>query len=193
MFLLRHGRSVSNELLTHPCASVQELGRWVLDPPLSQAGVAETRAYAQILRARLAQRAFLKDDETILICSSGLLRAQQTARLLFGRDPVVVPHFGEIGNFPENTPGKESYQAPDFEKFVRYAAGLVGHQGRIIGVGHGLFLGGLRDRLMEEVDMRGEWEGSNLDGYMVEVSIGPGSKITARIGDSMVLKSEVSD
>lgn len=107
IFLMRHSKSCSNMLREHAEVTGFDLGKVsqkVRDTPLSEIGMRMASTYGPRLRAALTERDLLTESTTI--AASELLRAQQTARILFGdeRELVILPFLAEEGDIPENTP-----------------------------------------------------------------------------------------
>lgn len=153
IFLMRHSKSCANHLRDEGIAHDQELR----DPGLSVNGVAAARAYGPVLRKRLLRHGF--DVRRATVASSTLRRAKETARLLFGREPVVVDQFTEHGAIPENTPSGRSYEAPSWPA-VRSRL-----NGDTVLVGHGSFLTSLWPELTGK--KRAE-KLKNMDGILLE-------------------------
>ena len=172
--LIRHSKSCANHVRhlagtedrDHPLvAASQELR----DPALSAVGERMARAYGPTIRQRLADAGF--HVETAHVGASHLRRAQQTARLLFGRAPRIMPHMTENGAIPENTPTGMRYRTPDWDSFLEHLAGAYQGGGEFIVVGHGSFL---RSQVWPAVAQRA-WSGkfNNLDAFVVEGELTP--------------------
>ncbi len=140
----------------------------IRDPGLSALGTAAARAYGPALRRSLAKEGF--DLDGAFIGASGLRRAQDTARIVFGRSPVGLPHFTENGQIPENTPAGSPYSAPNWSRFVAHLSTLVRDGDSVAIVGHGSFLLSLWPKLTGKA--RGK-RLNNLDGILLEADISP--------------------
>jgi len=173
LFIMRHGRSLSN-MLRDP----RYLGREATkedveeshntpDPPLTQFGQRACRWYRCVLPTRL--RALGIDSRTCTIGCSRLLRAQQTAEDLFpSKDLVIFSRLGENGDVPENTPRGMRYRRPSWEGFLEELQSFALREGvrDFVVVAHGTFIkSSISDILGEEVPPL-----SNLDGYALELS-----------------------
>jgi len=140
----------------------------IRDPGLSALGTAAARAYGPTLRSRLIEEGF--DLDGAFIGASALRRAQDTARVVFGRDPVGLPHFTENGQIPENTPAGSPYAAPNWARFIAHLSTLVTEGQSVVVVGHGSFLLSLWPKLTGKA--RGK-RLNNLDGILLEADISP--------------------
>ncbi len=131
------------------------------------------RAYGPTIRERLADAGF--HVETAHVGASHLRRAQQTARLLFGRTPRTMPHMTENGAIPENTPAGMRYRTPDWDSFLEHLAGTFRTGGEFIVVGHGSFL----KRQVWPAVARRPWSGTfnNLDAFVVEGELTPAGRL----------------
>ena len=167
LFLMRHSKSCSNHIREEAAAGVI-VSKEIRDPGLSTLGTSAARAYGPALRRRLAAEGF--DLDGAFVGASALRRAQDTARIVFDRDPVALPHFAENGRIPENTPSGRPYAAPNWSRFVAHLSTLV-HEGESVAVvGHGSFLLSLWPKLTGKA--RGK-RLNNLDGILLEADIGP--------------------
>ena len=138
---MRHSKSCSNHVRSRGETSYNtEVSQSILDPGLSMTGIEMAKSYTSQLHTNLAGLGIKVD--TAVIGSSSLRRAKDTARILFGREPVTFSHFKELGNIPENTPAKEKYTIPHFPTVLRdvYAILKQSHTSEIIIVGHGSFI-----------------------------------------------------
>ena len=167
--LIRHSKSCANHVRhlagtedrDHPLVAASQTLR---DPALSAVGERMARAYGPTIRSRLADAGF--HVETAHVGASHLRRAQQTARLLFGRNPRIIPHMTENGAIPENTPASMRYRTPDWDSFLEHLAGTYAGGGEFIVVGHGSFL----KRQVWPAVARRAWSGAfnNLDAFIIE-------------------------
>jgi broad specificity phosphatase PhoE len=148
LFLIRHSKSCANliryiagtEELTHPLVAASQQFR---DPPLSSVGERMAAAYGLALRHRLAAAGIDVNGLRTVVGSSELLRAQQTAGLLFPsskRRLVTVPHFTEHGALPENTPAGTRYRRPDWDALITHLHREYADADAFVIVGHGSFL-----------------------------------------------------
>ena len=94
-YLVRHGKSTANEgqeamMKFSIRGAIEFKGKW--DPPLSTSGVDESESNGLIDPNKL-------DKDKFVVCSSILLRAQQTAFRMFLRDTsnklYILPNCGE--------------------------------------------------------------------------------------------------
>jgi len=144
LVLIRHSKSCSNHVRdiagTHDLANpLVADSQQIRDPALSTHGTAMARAYGPALQARLHAAGVPLEGPTVLIGSSGLRRARETAGLLFPDHSLAhLPHIMEFGNIPENTPARLHRDKPDFRAFLRHLHGLP--QSTFIVVAHGSFL-----------------------------------------------------
>lgn len=163
---IRHSRSCAN-FVRNISTEHEPISQQILDPALSHIGEQMAREYGPELQARLKAAGFSLSPATI--GASHLQRAQQTAQLLFGVDPVILPHITENGSIPENTPLNGSYDTPDWPAFLRFVAkkGIT----ELVVVGHGSFL---KTRVWPVVAKR-PWAGTfhNLDAFIVEGDMQP--------------------
>lgn len=146
LVLVRHSKSCANHVrdiagthdTDHPLVAASQQIR---DPALSAHGQAMARAYGPTLRARLHAAGVPLEGPTVLVGSSGLQRACDTAKLLFpeaGSPLHHFPHIMEFGNIPENTPARIRRARPDFRAFLRHLHDLP--QSTFVVVAHGSFL-----------------------------------------------------
>lgn len=148
LFLVRHSKSCANlvrriagtEELTHPLVIASQQIR---DPPLSSVGERMAADYGSMLRRRLAAAGIDVAGPRTVVGSSALLRARQTAGLLFpslAKKLVTVPHFTEHGALPENTPAGTRYRRPDWDALVAHLHREYADADAFVIVGHGSFL-----------------------------------------------------
>ena len=161
LFLMRHSKSCANHLREVGAANDQELR----DPGLSSVGAAAAAAYGPVLRKRLLRLGFDVDDA--IIGSSALRRARDTAHLVFGKQPLVLPHFTEHGHIPENTPEKGRYTVPNWPALFSHICTMRTESLAI--VGHGSFLTSLWPTFTGKA--RGQ-KLKNLDGILLEITDG---------------------
>ena len=145
LVLIRHSKSCANHVrdiagthdLSHPLVAASQEIR---DPALSAHGVSMARAYGPPLRTRLQRAGVQLTGPDVLVGSSGLQRARETAGLLFPSDHshAHYPHIMEFGDIPENTPAQLRRKKPDFRAFLRHLHDLP--QSTFIVVAHGSFL-----------------------------------------------------
>jgi len=173
LFVMRHGRSLSNMLRDPHSLGRQatkedvEQSQNVPDPPLTQFGQRACRWYRWVLPTRL--RALGIDSRACAVGCSRLLRAQQTAEDLFpSKDLVIFSSLGEDGDVPENTPRGMQYRRPSWKGFLGELRSLALREGvrDFVVVAHGTFIQrSISDVLGEDVPPP-----SNLDGYALELS-----------------------
>lgn len=141
---IRHSKSCANHVrdiagtqdTSHPLVAASQQIR---DPALSAHGTAMARAYGPTLRNHLHRHGISTEGPTVLVGSSGLRRARETASLLFDiSSPAHLPHIKEFGAIPENTPSRFRRDKPDFRAFLRHIHDLP--QSTFIVVAHGSFL-----------------------------------------------------
>jgi broad specificity phosphatase PhoE len=169
---MRHSKSCSN--YTRSFANNAEntddpdvyVSQRIRDPRLSVAGASVAKGYRTQLQSRLRKNGF--DVGHAMICASTLRRAQDTAYLVFGRRPIVLPHFAENGNLPENTPEGSAYAAPSWVHFIAHLSSLVKDGDSVVVVGHGSYLRSLWPRLTGAVMHR---RLNNLDGILLDADI----------------------
>ena len=172
LFLMRHSKSCSNH--TRSAAHDTEdrsdpavmISQGIRDPGLSVIGSRNAKLYGSRLRDRLIATGF--DVDGALVCASTLRRAQDTARLIFGRKPSVLPAFAENGKLPENTPQGCPYAPPKWSYFIAHLSTMVKDGDSIAVVGHGSYLRSLWPRLTgsEHKDRL-----NNLDGILLDADI----------------------
>lgn len=167
LFLMRHSKSCSNHVREQAAVDTSQAIR---DPGLTDIGARNAEAYGPRLQARLRKEGF--DCDHALIGASALGRAQETARLVFGRRrrPVTLRNFTENGQIPENTPAESAYAAPDWAGFLEHLSTLVKEGDSVAVVGHGSFLRSLWPRLTGSV--RSD-RLNNMDGILLDADIGP--------------------
>jgi broad specificity phosphatase PhoE len=173
LFLMRHSKSCSNHVrASAPGGPESEsdptviVSKEIRDPGLSVLGSSVARTYGPTLRRSLSKEGFGLDGA--FIGASSLRRAQDTARLIFGRSPVALPHFTENGQIPENTPAGSPYAAPNWSHFVAHLSTLVRDGDSVAVVGHGSFLLSLWPTLTGKA--RGK-RLNNLDGILLDADI----------------------
>ena len=175
LFLMRHSKSCSNLVRTYAANAddntdpVVVASQAIHDPGLTDVGVRKARAYGPRLLTRLRKEGF--DCDHALIGASALSRAQETARLVFGRRrPVTFRYFAEKGQILENTPTESAYAAPDWDGFMQHLSTLVKEGDSVAVVGHGSFLQSLWRRLTGSVRAS---RLNNMDGILLDAEIGP--------------------
>ena len=147
LVLVRHSKSCANHVRhvagtedrTDPLVSASQGLR---DPALSSVGEHMATEYGPELRRKLTTLISAEDRDLTFCGSSGLRRAKQTARLLFGvARPHEYPLFGENGSLPENTPEGRPYAKPSWPATLREVHRIAVSGRRVfILVGHGSFL-----------------------------------------------------
>jgi phosphohistidine phosphatase SixA len=168
LFLMRHSKSCSNHTRSDESDPSIAISKSIRDPCLSAVGTRAARRYSAILHAHLYKYGF--DANRALICASMLGRAQDTARIVFGRRPIVLPHFAENGAIPENTPKGHAYAAPSWPRFIAHLSTLVGEGDAVVVVGHGSYLKSLWPHL---TGAQKATRLNNLDGILLDADIGP--------------------
>jgi phosphohistidine phosphatase SixA len=164
---MRHSKSCSNHVRSGDSDPNIVVSKEIRDPGLSTLGSSAAHAYASILRRRLAEKGFELDRA--FIGASALRRAQDTARIVFGRDRIAtLPHFTENGQIPENTPAGRPYAAPNWPRFVAHLSTLVTEGQSVAVVGHGSFLLSLWPRLTGSPRSK---RLNNLDGILLDADI----------------------
>ena len=163
LFLMRHSKSCSNHLRESEDDTVSQAVR---DPGLTEIGTRWARDYAPVLRERLGSAGF--DIDGALIGASALRRAQDTARIVFGRNPVVMPHFTENGAIPENTSEGSTYAAPNWQRFVAHVSTLAKDGASVAVVGHGSFLRSLWPHL---TGAERAARLNNMDGILLDADV----------------------
>ena len=158
MCILRHSKSGSNLLLERG-----KNGRDIRDPGLTVMGRKAAESYGPTLRAILEENGF--DPETTVVGASPLLRAQETAHLLFPETPIRrFEQLGEHGHIPENTPHCAS--SPSIRKgWPHFLKWLVKHSPSesIVAVGHRSFIRReILQPLGKDIDLK------NMDGVILE-------------------------
>ena len=182
LFLMRHAKSCSNFVReigdsTHH----KNVSQSIRDPGLTAAGIQVSKTYGPIVRDNLL--AFGIDTASAFHGSSGLLRAKETMRYVFGVEPdTTFKHFKEHGNVPENTPSKETHTDPDWEAFLGDLAKQLHEQEKstAIIVGHGSFLANtvwpaiVGKRAYPRISGRLK----NLDGIFIDGDLSNSGKLT---------------
>lgn len=173
LLVLRHGRSCANLALAQGAGDSQMLR----DPPLSEGGARGAAEYRPRLHLHLADRGF--EVASCCVGASGLLRARQTAALLFPNKRCErFRGLGENGAVPENTPVGELYEKPDWSLAVREAARLV-RERRVYDlalVAHGTFM----RKVLSKITGRKQARFSNLGGFLLHCRLA---------GDDLVIES----
>lgn len=172
LFVMRHGRSVSNmirdprRLGRNPTQQEVAESQNVRDPRLTEFGEEACEWYRTVLPARLRRLGF--DIHTCVLGSSPLLRAQETAELIFPfKELVVFDALGENGDVPENTPRGMRYRKPSWTRFLDDLNALASAEGAsdFVVVAHGTFImKSISEILGEDVPYL-----DNLDGYALEL------------------------
>ena len=176
--LVRHSKSCSNLARekaplseqtrhdsTHPAVVESQNLR---DPPLTHEGVVYADGYRRQFRRRLEREGF--DVAGACVGSSSLLRARQTAKLLFpNKETVIFGDLGEVGAHPENTPTGKAYTLPNWESFRKELASFAARFGiyDFVVVAHGSFMKGILEGLLGGKSPRIP----NLSGFMLTCSI----------------------
>ena len=166
LFLMRHSKSCCNHIRHDSNVQNIPLSQEIRDPALSVDGHRVAGLYGPRIRSCLQKAGF--DVAGAMIASSKLHRAQETAKLVFGRAATPLTHFAENGAIPENTPADSSYEKPNWPAVVRQLARLTGEGDSVAVVGHGSYLGSLWPILTgKERDSRL----NNLDGILLDISV----------------------
>jgi phosphohistidine phosphatase SixA len=170
LFLMRHSKSCSNHVRELAETEdwedpVVKIAKAIRDPGLSVIGRRMASTYGPRLCQRLEAAGF--ECSKAFIASSGLRRAKETARLVFGRDPTTVRYFKENGNIPENTPRGERHTTPHWASFLRHLSTLVTDDKHVAVVGHGSFLA---NQVWPSITGGKKHAGRfhNLDGVLIE-------------------------
>ena len=169
---MRHSNSQSNYIRAQGADPKNPLDPGVIasqairDPGLSWIGTRDAKGYGPVLRKRLAAHGF--NVEGAIICASALKRAQDTARIVFGRRPVVLPHFTENGQVPENTPAGHAYAPPKWGPFIAHLSTIVNDGDSVAVVGHGSFLRSQWERLTGSPRSR---RLENLEGILLDANV----------------------
>jgi broad specificity phosphatase PhoE len=194
LFLIRHSKSCANLVrhiagtseLAHPLVAASQQIR---DPPLSSVGERMAAAYGGALRRRLAAEGIDVGASTTVIGSSALMRARQTAGLLFAASRKrkghleVFPHFTENGAVPENTPVGTRYRRPDWDALVSHLHREHAGAEAFVIVGHGSFL---RSAVWPAVAGSGRARPfGNLDGILVSGEFGSDGRL--RVSSAKVI------
>jgi len=166
LFLLRHSKSCSNYTRSDEPDPNVAISKCIRDPNLSSIGSRAARRYSPLLLSLLNRHGFKPDDA--LICASTLRRAQNTATLIFGKKPIIVPNFAENGAIPENTPEGNAYTAPSWSRFIAYLSKLVKEGDSVAVIGHGSYLKSLWPRLTGSSRAK---RLNNLDGILLDADI----------------------
>lgn len=176
LFLMRHSKSCSNHVREVAGTDdwedpVVKIAKAIRDPGLSVIGRRMASTYGPQLRKRLEAAGF--ECSKAFIASSGLRRAKETARLVFGRNPTTVRYFKENGNIPENTPKGARHTTPHWASFLRHLSTLVTDDSHVAVVGHGSFLAN-QVWLSITGGKRHAGRFHNLDGVLIEGSFKDG-------------------
>lgn len=174
IFVIRHSKSCSN--LAREAAPLTARGQGsshpdvlasenLKDPGLTFAGRALADGYRAKLHRRLARLGF--EVSAMRSGASPLLRARQTAKLLFPNSRVeVFTGLGEEGEVPENTPAGQRYARPNWDLFLQAVAALAMQEGAhdIAVVAHGSFIRRVVSSLTREPKMP---RLCNLSGFLL--------------------------
>jgi hypothetical protein len=176
LFLMRHSKSCSNHVRESATTGdgedpIVKIAQAIRDPGLSVIGRRMASSYGPRLCQRLAAAGF-ECGKAIVACS-GLRRAKETARLVFGRDPTTVRYFKENGNIPENTPRFSRHTTPNWNAFLRHLSTLATEDSHIAVVGHGSFLA---NQAWPSITGGKKYAGrfQNLDGVLIEGALNNG-------------------
>lgn len=178
LFLVRHSRSCSNYLrnvadshdLDHPLVHASQT---LLDPALTMVGRRMAEHHGPTLRRQLAAAGLDVSSPDVLVGSSGLRRARETAQILFpGRRVIHLPHIKERGDIPENTPRGAARCKPDWRAFLRCL--YKQPQTQFAVVGHGSYL---RYDAWPAVSRKPHTPFNNLDGFLVEGLLSPEGRL----------------
>ena len=186
LVLLRHSKSCANLARErapphergvgskHPAARASESMR---DPPLTRTGFARAERYRPVIQERLRRLGF--EVAEARVGSSALLRARQTAALLFpNKELVVFRGLGELGAVPENTPAGQRYAKPSWGAFLREAAALTTGSGAhdIVAVAHGSFM----KTVLETLTGKAVPRFSNMGGFMLTCRLTAAGSLSVR-------------
>ena len=125
IFFMRHAKSCSNMLRDNgerKRFDLDEVSQELQDPPLSDKGKEMAELFAPTLQTILTEKGIL--NESTILAASELVRAQQTARILFpsvaGKDRklYIFPYLAEEGNIPENTRRRPYKQIAELRKIA---------------------------------------------------------------------------
>ena len=165
LFLMRHSTSCSNLVRE----TMEQFSQEIRDPALTVEGQRLAERYSPHLQKKLQAAGF--DVKTAIIASSTLRRAKQTAALVFGKNPTILPCFMEKGAIPENTPAADAYEPPCWKRFSDHIAELVEKSPKTTGiaaVGHGSYLRSLWPTLTGHTRRS---RLNNLDGILLDVDV----------------------
>lgn len=137
----------------------------IRDPDLTTYGRAAAAAYGAILRPLLGDP---------IVCASALRRAQETAQLVFGKEPRILTGISENGEIAENIPMGGAFHPPNWEEFLDQLAGFVSDGDSVAVVSHGAFLQSLWP-ILTGAERPNRL--NNLDGILCEVELGPEFKV----------------
>ena len=125
IFFMRHAKSCSNMLRDNgerKRFDLDEVSQQLQDPPLSDKGKEMAELYAPTLQTILTEKGIL--NESTILAASELVRAQQTARILFpsvagnDRKLYIFPYLAEEGDIPENTRRRPYKQIAELRKIA---------------------------------------------------------------------------
>ena len=101
---------------------LDEVSQQLQDPPLSDKGKEMAELFAPTLQTILTEKGIL--NESTILAASELVRAQQTARILFpsvagnDRKLYIFPYLAEEGEIPENTRRRPYKQIAELRKIA---------------------------------------------------------------------------
>ena len=159
---MRHSKSCSNHLRQ----GAENISSQIRDPGLTVLGRQKAIAYGPILRTNLANNGFNVDSA--IVCASTLKRAQDTARLVFDKEPRILQGFSENGVVPENTPASGSYEKPDWKMFLKQLQLIAKDGDSLSVVGHGSYLRSLWP-LLTGAERKERL--NNMDGLLCEADL----------------------
>lgn len=167
---MRHAKSCSNHVRESSTTDddtdpIIKIARSIRDPGLSVNGRQMAANYGTRLCRRLEAAGF--ECGKALIASSGLRRAHETARAVFGRDPITVRYFKESDTIPERS---SSYTTPNWRAFIKHLSTLVTDNDHVAVVGHRSFL---TNQMWPSITGGKKYAGqvNNLDGVLIEGDI----------------------
>jgi phosphohistidine phosphatase SixA len=176
LFLMRHAKSCSNHVRessnTDP---IIKIARSIRDPGLSVNGRQMAANYGSRLCKRLEAAGF--ECDKALIASSGLRRAHDTARAVFGRNPTTVRHFKESDTIPKQD---SNYTTPNWRAFIKHLSTLVTDNDHVAVIGHRSFL---TNQMWPSITGGKKYAGrvNNLDGVLIEGDIIDGQLQISRV------------
>ena len=178
LVIIRHGKSMAN-ILSDPVdpnksASKEDVlaSRNIRDPILSDYGIEAVDWYRPRFYDALKQIGI--NPKTTVVGSSPLLRARQTAFLLFPKKTrVVFEGLGEEGDFPENTAQCMTYRPPNWELFLHelWQCALRTGSSQFVVVAHGTFIRRIVTALAG-IEVRSMY---NLSGFALDLRLSHGS------------------